>query len=67
MMMKTSIDHLPENKQAEISQTLKIILENSAPEKIILFGSYATDRWIDDVKIESSVETRHKVITTFSL
>lgn len=39
--MKTSLSHLPENKQHEILRIVEIIKELSSPEKIILFGSYA--------------------------
>jgi HEPN domain-containing protein/predicted nucleotidyltransferase len=57
--MKTSIDHLPKERQSVINQTLKIILDNSAPEKIILFGSHATGKWIDDVQLEDGLLTRY--------
>lgn len=39
--MKTSLSHLPENKQHEIQHIAEIIREVANPEKIILFGSYA--------------------------
>jgi HEPN domain-containing protein len=39
--MKTSLSHLPENKQHEIQRIAEIIREVVNPEKIILFGSYA--------------------------
>jgi uncharacterized protein len=39
--MKTSLSHLPENKQHEILRIAEIIKEVANPEKIILFGSYA--------------------------
>jgi predicted nucleotidyltransferase len=39
--MKTSLAHLPENKQHEILRIVEIIKEVANPEKIILFGSYA--------------------------
>lgn len=39
--MKTSLSHLPENKQREIQRIVEIIKEVANPEKIILFGSYA--------------------------
>jgi uncharacterized protein len=46
--MKTSISHLPENKQHEINRIVEIIREVVNPEKIILFGSYAKGNWIED-------------------
>jgi len=39
--VKTSLDHLPENKQDEILRIVEIIKEVANPEMIILFGSYA--------------------------
>lgn len=39
--MKTSLSHLPETNQREISRIVDIIREVANPEKIILFGSYA--------------------------
>jgi uncharacterized protein len=39
--MKTSLSHLPENKQHEIARIVEIIKEVANPEMIILFGSYA--------------------------
>jgi uncharacterized protein len=39
--MKTSLSHLPENKQYEILRITEIIREVANPEMVILFGSYA--------------------------
>lgn len=39
--MKTSLSHLPENNQKEITRIAEIIREVANPEMIILFGSYA--------------------------
>ncbi len=36
--MKTSMTHLPENKQKEIGDILEIIREEANPVKVILFG-----------------------------
>lgn len=46
--MKTSLSHLPENKQHEILRITEIIREVVNPEKIILFGSYAKGNWVED-------------------
>lgn len=46
--MKTSLSHLPENKQHEILRIAEIIKEVANPEKIILFGSYAKGGWVED-------------------
>ena len=45
--MKTSLSHLPENKQQQILQIVEIIKEVAAPEKIILFGSYAKGKQVE--------------------
>jgi predicted nucleotidyltransferase/HEPN domain-containing protein len=62
-MMKTSLDHLPANKQRELARVVEILheefedaLEGSSSEfkkkgrilKIILFGSYARGDWVDE-------------------
>jgi uncharacterized protein len=46
--MKTSISHLPESKQQELQRVTQLIVETVAPEKIILYGSYATGAWQED-------------------
>lgn len=46
--MKTSLSHLPENKQHEIQRIAEIIREVVNPEKIVLFGSYAKGTWVED-------------------
>lgn len=62
-MMKTSLDHLPTNKQRELARVVEIFheefedaLKGSSAEfkkkgrilKIILFGSYARGDWVDE-------------------
>jgi HEPN domain-containing protein/predicted nucleotidyltransferase len=61
--MRTSLEHLPEQNQGEIRTLVKLLLETfkasfdhaSSPAKrngrilkIILFGSYAKGRWVND-------------------
>ena len=46
--MKTSLTHLPQEKQEELALIKEIILSNAPVEMIILFGSYSTDRWVED-------------------
>ena len=53
--MKTSISHLPENKQQELQRVTKLIVETVDPEKIILFGSHATGTWVEDVYTEGHI------------
>ena len=61
--MKTSLDHLPDQQQQELGRIREILLEefekaianatsphkrNGKVYKIILFGSYARDDWVDE-------------------
>ncbi|MBZ0098264.1 MAG: HEPN domain-containing protein [Taibaiella sp.] len=46
--MKTSLSHLPVSKQDDICRITDIIVKKIQPEKVILFGSYATGRWVED-------------------
>ncbi len=43
--MKTSIEHLPDEKQKLVHHIVNIIVEKISPEKVILFGSHATGKW----------------------
>ena len=45
--MKTSLSHLPVDKQKQILRIVEIIKEVAAPEKIILFGSYAKGKQVE--------------------
>ena len=52
--MKTSIDHLPENKRAELAKILETIEKSEInPELVMLFGSYSRDDWVHDVRTEA--------------
>lgn len=53
--MKTSISHLPESKQQELRRVTQLIVETADPEKIILFGSYATGNWVEDRYTEGHI------------
>ena len=53
--MKTSISYLPQIKQDEIWQVMDIIKEVANPEKIILFGSYARNTWVEDKYVEKGI------------
>lgn len=46
---------MPESKQQEIAEILEIIKEEAKPEKIILFGSHASDKWVEDEYVEDGV------------
>lgn len=50
-----SLSHLPAEKQNEILQALEIIKQVAEPEKVILFGSHATGRWVDSSYVEDGV------------
>ncbi|MCE7067216.1 nucleotidyltransferase domain-containing protein [Dyadobacter sp. CY326] len=46
--MKTSLSHLPQNKQDELKEITQIIIEKVPAQMIILFGSYARGDWVED-------------------
>nr|WP_295922265.1 HEPN domain-containing protein [uncultured Dyadobacter sp.] len=46
--MKTSLSHLPEDKQEELQLLTKVIVENVPAEMVILFGSHARGDWVED-------------------
>ncbi len=51
--MKTSLEHLPEQKQQELQRAVEIIREEINPDMIILFGSYARGDWVEDLDPET--------------
>jgi uncharacterized protein len=51
--MQTSLDHLPEHKQAQLREVTAIIVKAVDPEKVILFGSHATGRWVQERHAEN--------------
>jgi len=51
--MKTSLEHLPENKQQELHRAIEIIREEIDLDMLILFGSYARDDWVEDLDPET--------------
>ncbi|GAA4736890.1 nucleotidyltransferase domain-containing protein [Flavisolibacter ginsenosidimutans] len=53
--MKKSLAHLPESKQQELQRITQLIVETVNPEKIILFGSYATGNWVEDRYTEGHI------------
>ena len=46
--MQESLAHLPEVKQGQLREITEIIVKSVDPEKVILFGSYATGRWVEE-------------------
>lgn len=55
--MKTTLSHLPENKQYEIRRIVDIIRDVVHPEKIILFGSHAKG-----TQVEHRYQTKDGII-----
>lgn len=53
--MKSSLAHLPLNKQQELERVTKLIVETADPEKVILYGSYATGEWQEDRYAEKHI------------
>ncbi len=53
--MNTSIAHLPLSKQQELQRVTQLIVETVSPEKVILFGSYATGNWVEDRYTEGHI------------
>lgn len=46
--MKTSLDHLPEEKRDRLATLVQVIREAGPAEMIILFGSHARGDWVQD-------------------
>jgi HEPN domain-containing protein len=53
--VKSSLKHLPEDKQKEIKAITESVVQLVMPEKIILFGSYATGKWQEDRYVEGHI------------
>lgn len=64
--MKTSLDHLPEAKQAEIRRIVEVILEVMSPEKIILFGSYAKGTYVEH-RYQTSDGTDNEYVSDYDI
>lgn len=59
--MKTDYSFLPAGKQAEIRHIIKALVPRfSEIEMIILFGSYARNKWIEDVYVENTITYEYK-------
>jgi len=50
--VKTSLDHLPESKQAELKKAVSAIHKTMNPEMIILYGSYARGDFVESDKYQ---------------
>lgn len=58
--MKTGIEHLPEHKQKELQLVCDLIVKVMRPEMVLLFGSYATNRWVEDKYVEDGITYEYK-------
>jgi predicted nucleotidyltransferase/HEPN domain-containing protein len=47
--VKTSLDHLPEQKRVQIATIADVIRSRTTVEMLILFGSYARGNWVEDL------------------
>ncbi|MEZ0451739.1 HEPN domain-containing protein [Sphingobacterium thalpophilum] len=46
------LSHLPQHKQIELAEVVGIICEITNPAKVILFGSHATGKWVEDEYVD---------------
>jgi predicted nucleotidyltransferase/HEPN domain-containing protein len=53
--VNTSLEHLPEHKQKQLREIAGIIVKAVDPEKVILFGSHATGRWVEHRYTEGGI------------
>jgi len=53
--VNTSLEHLPDHKQKQLKEITEIIVKAVDPEKVILFGSHATGRWVEHRYTEGGI------------
>lgn len=58
--MKTGIDYLPTERQAEIHEIIEAVRQRFPAEMIILFGSFARGNWVDDRYLENETVFEYK-------
>ncbi len=58
--MKTTLTHLPEDKQQEIQNITESIVTLVKPEMVILFGSYSRGNWVEEVYKENGTTYEYK-------
>lgn len=58
--MKKTLDHLPEEKQFQIKSITEEIVKLYAPEKVILFGSYARGNFVEDIYVEDGITYEYR-------
>ena len=58
--MKSSISHLPEEKQQELLSITDALVQLVHPEMIILFGSYSRGDWVEDTYKENGTTVEYR-------
>jgi uncharacterized protein len=65
MTMNHSLAHLPEYKQRQLREVTEIVASAVDPEKVILFGSHATGKWVEDRYVEDHI--LHEYISDYDI
>src|SRR5688572_21148434 len=65
MSMNHSLSHLPKYKQSQLREVTDIIVQAVDPEKVILFGSHATGKWMEDRYVEDHI--LHEYISDYDI
>lgn len=63
--MNTSIAYLPQDKQDQLAQVVQAVVDMIQPEKIILYGSYARNKWVEDTHMEGHI--LHEYLSDYDL
>jgi len=63
--VKTSIAYLPQDKQDQLAQVVQGIVDMIQPEKVILYGSYARNKWVEDTHMEGHI--LHEYVSDYDL
>jgi len=58
--MIEKLGHLPKEKQVELERITQVILKAIQVDRIWLFGSYATGKWVEDVTFENGTGYEYK-------
>ena len=58
--MKTTIDHLPGHKQEELRALATLISSFKEVHMIVLFGSFATGKWVEDRYLEKGITYEYR-------
>lgn len=58
--MKRSLKHLPIEKQHDLNEIVKFVIDSRSVEMIILFGSFARGDWVEDKYVENGTTYEYK-------